>query len=163
MPSFTMKQQVAVFGLLALAWTDHSLAQDNGTGFFFYREAPKTHVIQRLSASDAYVAYLEINGAQIRCVVDTGASFVTLGIEGARIVGLKAEDLYFTSRAATAAGFALVAPVVLDEITMGPFVDADIPAVVTQNNTVGCLLGLPYLDRFEIRIDGEQMILTRRG
>jgi len=109
-----------------------------------------------------YYLTLEINGAPIRFVVDTGATDMVLTPQDATAAGLDTAQLRYTGRAMTANGMVQTAPVRLDLVEVGPISDRYVPAVVNGSPMQESLLGMSYLDRFDrIEITGGQMVLTR--
>lgn len=109
-----------------------------------------------------YYATLELNGAPVRFVVDTGASSVVLTQADAVRAGLNAEDVVFFSEAMTANGPVRTAPVTLDRVAFGPFVDERVRAYVNEGEMSDSLLGMTYLQRFSrIEITGGQLVLER--
>lgn len=103
---------------------------------------------------------LEINGAPVRFIVDTGASDLVLSREDAGRAGLDLSRLDFNGVAQTANGTVSTARVWLDEVTIGPRTDRGVPALVNDGEMPGSLLGIAYLDRFdEVRLaDGRLTI-----
>ncbi len=109
-----------------------------------------------------YYATLRINGADVLFVVDTGATEMVLTQEDARRAGLKPDDLPYYGRAMTANGEVRIAPVRLEEVALGGFVDRDVRASVNEGEMGQSLLGMSYLQRYEqITIAGSKLILTR--
>lgn len=109
-----------------------------------------------------YYLTLEVNGAPVRFVVDTGASDIVLNHADARAVGLDPARLDYSHRAMTANGTVRLAPVRLDTIALGPIVDRDIPAAVNAATMEISLLGMQYLQHWEkIEIGGGTLVLTR--
>lgn len=103
-----------------------------------------------------------INEAPVRFVVDTGATDLVLSQEDARRVGLQPERLAYLGRARTANGEVGLARVTLDTVTLGPFEDRRVSAVVNEGTMVDSLLGMGYLQRFaRIEIAGNRLILSR--
>ncbi len=94
-----------------------------------------------------------VNGASVRFMVDTGASFVTLTPEDASAAGLGSGDLHFTASVATANGQIRVAPVKLRELRLGQLVMEDVDAVVVDAPMNVSLLGMSFLRR----LDGYEM------
>jgi aspartyl protease family protein len=93
------------------------------------------------------------NGANVRFLVDTGASSVALTLADAAAGGIGRGGLAFTARISTANGIARAAPVRLREVRIGQLSINDVPAFVAENLTVS-LLGMTFLrriDGFEIR------------
>ncbi|MGR3711785.1 MAG: retropepsin-like aspartic protease family protein [Shimia sp.] len=107
-------------------------------------------------------ATLEINGTRVSFIVDTGASDMVLSKQDATRAGLDPDNLPFFGRAMTANGPVATAPVRLDEVVFGGYVDTNVPASVNGGDMSGSLLGMTYLQRFEqITIAGNKLILTR--
>ena len=103
----------------------------------------------------------EVNGAQVRFLVDTGASDVVLTRDDAVRAGLDPARLDFTRRAMTANGPVMTAPVRLDRVAVGELEARDVPAVVGGGGLFQSLLGMSYLDGFRrISVEGDRMILT---
>lgn len=109
-----------------------------------------------------YHMTLEVNGAPIRFVVDTGASDMVLTRDDARAAGLDPDDLRFLGRAQTANGEVATAQVRLDEVRLGGTVDRDVRAVVNGGEMRQSLLGMSYLGEFgRIEIEGDVLRLIR--
>ncbi len=116
----------------------------------------------RRAADGHFFANVEVNGAPVRFMVDTGASDVVLSAADARRAGIELEALAFSGRAMTANGPVQTASVRLGEVRFGGSVERDLRASVTSGALGTSLLGMSYLDRFSrIEIAGERMILTR--
>lgn len=107
-------------------------------------------------------AELEVNGRRVPFLVDTGATALVLSRRDAERVGFDPEELSFTSPAITANGAIFSAPVTLDRVELGPFVDEDVPAMVNGGELDVSLLGMRYLDRFaRVSIEGDRLVLER--
>lgn len=114
------------------------------------------------AADGHYYIMLEVNGAPVRFVVDTGASEMVLTHEDARRAGLNLDDLAYVGRAQTANGEVSIAPVWLDRVALGPVVDTNVSASVNAGDMGQSLLGMSYLQRFErVEISGGELVLTR--
>jgi aspartyl protease family protein len=109
-----------------------------------------------------YYVTLDINGAPVRFVVDTGASSMVLTRSAAEKAGLDPERLHFLTEAMTANGKVQTARVVLDSVSLGPFTDPRVPAYVNAGEMQNSLLGMSYLDRFSrLEISGGKLVLQR--
>ncbi len=109
-----------------------------------------------------YYLTLEINGAPIRFVVDTGATDMVLTPQDAARAGLNTANLRYTNRAMTANGMVQTAPVRLDRVELGQITDRRVPAVVNGSPMQESLLGMSYLNLFDrISIEDGQMVLER--
>lgn len=90
----------------------------------------------------------QINGSSIDVMVDTGASIVALTWEDAERAGIYVRPSDFTHRVNTANGLAKVAPVTIDQITIGNITVRDVRAAVSEPGKLnGTLLGMTFLGR----------------
>ncbi len=109
-----------------------------------------------------YHMTLDINGAMVRFVVDTGASDIVLTQDDARRAGIELDGLPFMGIANTANGEVRTARVRLDSVSLGAITDRGVPALVNGGEMTGSLLGMAYLNRFsEVSFGGGKMVLTR--
>lgn len=109
-----------------------------------------------------YYVTLDINGAPIEFIVDTGATDIVMNRSDAATAGLNLNDLVFLGRAATANGEVRTAPVRLDSVSIGPHTDTNVRAVVNDGDLWQSLLGMGYLQNWgRIEIANGQMRLSR--
>lgn len=109
-----------------------------------------------------YMLTLQVNGVPVNFVVDTGATDIVLSIKDAEKIGISRDSLEFTGQALTANGMVRTARVKLPEISVGPILDTNVPASVTEGEMRDSLLGMAYLQRFaRIEIASGKMILER--
>jgi len=100
-----------------------------------------------------YHVEAEINGRSVAVLVDTGASVVALTADDADAAGIFVTDRDFTGRIQTANGAARIAPVVLDEITIGDITVRNVRAVVSEPGALAVsLLGMTFLNQLD-RVD----------
>ena len=93
-----------------------------------------------------YRADIEVNGARIQTLVDTGASWVALTAEDARQLNLDPPRSAYTIKTQTANGVAMSAPVKLREIRIGNITVYDVDALVSEPGKLGVsLLGMSFL------------------
>jgi len=93
-------------------------------------------------------AEVEINGQPVRVMVDTGASFVVLSYETAERIGLQVLRADYTGRVQTANGVAMVAPITLRHVALGPIYLGDVQALVAERGASPTnLLGMSFLRR----------------
>lgn len=105
---------------------------------------------------------LEIDGQPVQFIVDTGATDLVLAASDARRLGIDPGTLDYRGRAQTANGVVRTAAVTLDRVALGPVVDRNVEARVTEGDLQLSLLGMSYLDRFQrIEIAGNRLVLTR--
>ncbi len=109
-----------------------------------------------------YYLTLELNGAPVRFVVDTGATDVVLSQADARSIGIDPESLRYSGTARTANGTVRTAPIRIDQVRLGEFTDRGLMAWVNEGTMDISLLGMTYLQRFaRIEIARDRLILTR--
>ena len=104
-----------------------------------------------------------VNGISLRFLVDTGASVVTLSTADAKRAGIS----YLSGTKGylqTANGVVPAYRVKLDTVSVGDITLRNVDGVVLANNALGGvgLLGLSFLNRTEMRRDGDTMTLLRR-
>jgi aspartyl protease family protein len=102
-----------------------------------------------------------INGAPMRFIVDTGATFISLGASDAkraRIDPTKGTP----GMSMTANGAVRVWKVKLSSVKVGGVTLSDVDASVHEQDMPVVLLGMSFLNRMEIRRDGQSMVLTQR-
>jgi aspartyl protease family protein len=117
------------------------------------RTASGPEVRIRAGAHGHYYARAEINGRSVDVLVDTGASIVALSYEDAQRAGVSVRDSDYTQRVSTANGYARVAPVVLDRVSIGDIMVRNVPAAVSEPDRLATtLLGMSFLGRLQ-RVD----------
>jgi aspartyl protease family protein len=89
-----------------------------------------------------------VNGAPVRFLVDTGASYVALTLADAAAAGISRGSLSFTATMSTANGQAHAAPVRLREVRLGQLSIDDVQGVVQDGLPIS-LLGMSFLKRVE--------------
>jgi aspartyl protease family protein len=104
----------------------------------------------------------EVNGLPMRFAVDTGATFISLPAREASRLGLD----YRTGQKAvmeTANGDAFAYRVKLDTVRVGDVTVNNVDAVVMEGDSLPvALLGMSFLNRMDMRRDGQIMTLTKR-
>jgi aspartyl protease family protein len=108
-----------------------------------------------------YYLRLNVNGRDVDFMVDTGATNIVLSPDDAQTIGIDLASLAYLGQAETANGVVRTARVRLENVTLGPFEDSDIPAYVNEAAMQGSLLGMDFLGQFSIQITGDKMVLTR--
>jgi len=113
-------------------------------------------------ASGHFTALGSINGGSVRFLVDTGATFVSLTAAEARRLGIN----YLQGERGqlqTANGVATGYRIKLDSVRVGQVELNNVDGVVSENDAMGMsLLGMSFLNRMEMKRDGQSMTLTRR-
>src|SRR5262245_1859014 len=102
-----------------------------------------------------------INGNPVRFLVDTGASAVALPAAEALRLGID----YRKGRrgfSSTAGGVVPIYILTLDTVKLGSIELTGVEAVIIEKGLDIALLGMTFLNRVEMRRDGQIMTLTRR-
>lgn len=102
-----------------------------------------------------------VNGNPVRFLVDTGATTIALPAAEAMRLGLD----YRKGRASfsnTAAGVVPIYVITLDTVRLGPIELNGVEASVIERGLDVALLGMSFLNRVEMKRDGDVMTLTRR-
>lgn len=94
-----------------------------------------------------YWAEADVNGRQIRFLVDTGASAVALTPVDARRLGINPQGLDYTYNVTTANGHARAAAVKLASISIAGARITNVDALVIEDGLDTSLLGMTYLGR----------------
>jgi aspartyl protease family protein len=102
-----------------------------------------------------------INGQSARMMVDTGATFVAMGVDEAQRLGVDWRRGQQGSMN-TANGVTPAWKVKLHSLRIGDVEIYDVDAVVTPQPMPQVLLGNSFLNRFQMKRDNEQMVLERR-
>lgn len=109
-----------------------------------------------------FIADGSINGSSVRFLVDTGASKIALSAPEARRLGIS----YLSAPrglAQTANGSTVAYAVKLDTVRVGDITLSNVDAVVIDGAGLNVvLLGMSFLNRMQMRRDGETLTLLRR-
>ena len=111
----------------------------------------------RKAADGEYWANGVVNGANVRFLVDTGASAVALTPDDARKLGLDMASLNYGYKVVTAGGSTRAAAVKLASVTVAGAKLRDVDALVIEKGLDTSLLGMTYLGRlssFQATRDG---------
>jgi aspartyl protease family protein len=103
-----------------------------------------------------------VNGISVRFLVDTGATQVSLNSSEAKRLGINytAGQKALT---ATANGVAQTYKIKLDEVRIGDIVLNNVDGMVLVGDSLPvALLGMSFLNRMEMKRDGDKMVLTKR-
>jgi aspartyl protease family protein len=102
-----------------------------------------------------------INGTSMNFLVDTGATFISLGAADARRAGIDPHK-GTPGITQTANGQTRVWKVKLNSVKIGSITLSNIDATVHEHDMPVVLLGMSFLNRMDIRRDGQSMTLTQR-
>ena len=116
------------------------------------REAQPRHsersVEIRANRSGHFETRVHINGRAVDVMVDTGATVVALTWEDARAAGIHVRASDFTNKVSTANGDTLMAPVILDSVSIEDITVRNVRAVVAEMGKMQTtLLGMSFLSR----------------
>lgn len=108
-----------------------------------------------------FIAQGAINGGAVRFVVDTGATLIALPASDALRLGLdyRKGPVAVTK---TAGGVVPVFRVRFDSVRLGGIELAGVDGIVIEEGLDVALLGMSFLNRLEMRHEGQVMTLTRR-
>lgn len=109
-----------------------------------------------------FVAAGSINGVSVQFLVDTGASFISFSSTEAQRLGVN----YLNGQksfSSTANGVVPTYRVKLDEVKVGGITLNNVDGMVHAGDSLPVvLLGNSFLNRMEMKRDGEKMVLTKR-
>ena len=99
------------------------------------------------SADGHFWAVGRVNGGAVRFLVDTGATAVALTPADAARLGLKPQDLHYSTNVVTAGGKTRAASVKIASMTVGGATLTNVDALVIEEGLDTSLLGMSYLGR----------------
>ncbi|MGC2518732.1 MAG: TIGR02281 family clan AA aspartic protease [Burkholderiales bacterium] len=104
----------------------------------------------------------QINGGTVRFLVDTGATMIALSSADAARLGIDYRKGQ-PGMTNTANGMAPAYRVKLDSVRVGDITVNSVDAVVMEGSVLPvALLGMSFLNRMQMRRDGQVMVLTKR-
>lgn len=119
-------------------------------------------VVLSSSGGGHFISQGQINGQSVQFMVDTGASFITLGGSDAKRLGLNYANGQRIAMS-TANGVVAAYRVKLDEVRVGSVTLNNVDGVVHPDTAMPVvLLGMSFLNRMEMTRDGETMTLKKR-
>lgn len=114
----------------------------------------------RRSPDGHFYALARVNGAEVRFLIDTGATMVALSPADAARAGIRPDDRDYTGTASTAGGETRIAPVVIDDIELGDRIERNVAAAVIEGYAGISLLGQSYLSRYDaVSIESDDIVL----
>jgi aspartyl protease family protein len=99
------------------------------------------------AADGHYWAEANVDGHEVRFLVDTGASAVALTPDDAERLGFSPQSLAYTYQVSTAGGVTRAARVKLDDVSVAGAEVHDVDAYVIESGLPTSLLGMTYLGR----------------
>ena len=120
-----------------------------------------SRIVLNAGSGGHFVTPGQINGQQVRFVVDTGASVVALGEDEAKRIGLKYKEGRL-GYASTANGTVTTWQIKLASVRVGDVEIRDVDASVLPASMPYILLGNAFLSRFQMKRENDVMVLERR-
>ena len=99
------------------------------------------------AADGHYWAEAAVNGHEVKFLVDTGATAVSLTTDDARRLGIDPAGLNYDAKVITASGPARAARIKLDSVSVAGAQVRDVDALVIETGLQTSLLGMTYLGR----------------
>lgn len=104
----------------------------------------------------------KVNGTAVHFLMDTGASGIVFSKRDAERLGFEPRQLIYSAAFSTANGLVRAAPVMLDDLQIGPLAATHVSAWVNEGDLDVSLLGMSYLSTLgRIEIKGDTLILER--
>jgi aspartyl protease family protein len=124
-------------------------------------ETTRERVTLAADGRGMFVTEGAVNGVAMRFMVDTGATYVSLGARDALRLGIdfrKGRPVMMQ----TANGSVMKYLVTFDRVRLGGIELTGVEGVVGETEMPFALLGMSFLNRLEMQRDGSAMTLTRR-
>ena len=116
-------------------------------------------MVLKRDGSGQFHLMAQVNGQDVRFLVDTGADVVALTLEDAEALGINVDTGSLKPMIQTASGTGYGAPVSVDELTFGGSTFRDVPAIVVDGLQVN-LLGQNVLRKLgKVELSGDRMVI----
>lgn len=109
-----------------------------------------------------FITQGSVNGASVRFMVDTGATYVSLSANDAARAGIDYRNKGQLGQAATANGVIRSWKVPGNSVRLGDITLHEVEVTVQEGNMPWVLLGMSFLNRVEMKRDGDTMTLRKR-
>ena len=117
----------------------------------------------RMAGDGHFWANVEINGAAVRMLVDSGATVTSVGMDTAKAAGLDLNQNPIPVQIETANGAVMAHTSSVDRLTLGPIVATDLRVDVAEEFGATNVLGMNFLSRLKSwRVDNGWLILEPR-
>lgn len=122
---------------------------------------PANEMVLRPGQGGHYYVTADVGQAEVRFLIDTGASLIALSTDDAERIGLDPDSLEYNGSVQTANGTTRVAPVTLDAVRIGQLEVDRVEAIVSQAPMAMSLLGMSFLRRLEgYRVEDGNLVLS---
>ena len=120
----------------------------------------ESDIVINIRQDGHFHATVLVNDVEIEFLVDTGATHIVLSKEDAKKLDYDLSKLIFWSKSNTANGIVETAPVRLQSIKLGQFLDTNVLAYINQGMMKQSLLGMSFLNNFSsVEFRNETLIL----
>jgi clan AA aspartic protease (TIGR02281 family) len=124
-------------------------------------DVPGDSVVVQADSMGQFEVNASVNGAAVRFVVDTGATFVALTMGDARAAGIDTDRLRFTGHAQTANGIVALAPIMLEDVRIDDVTVHNVLGTVSRDGLRQSLLGMSFLNRLRsYQISGGRLTIN---
>lgn len=124
-------------------------------------EADSQRIVLQAVSNGHFLTQGQINGGSVRFMVDTGASFVAIGVADAERLGINLRTAQ-PAVMGTANGATQAWRVKLNSVRVGDVTVHEVDAVVMPAPMPYALLGNSFLTRFQMTRTNDQLVLQRR-
>ena len=143
-------------------WTTHKVRKDRSAALAEARgdSGSSGETLIGRSRDSHFYADADIDGTNIRVMIDSGASVVALTRADAEAIGINVDSLPVTGTARTAGGDVQMRSVMLDSVDIDGVEVRRVEAAVIDANMGVSLLGQSYLSRLAaVNVEGDTMTL----
>ena len=143
-------------------WTTHKVRQDRSLALAEARgdSGSSGETLIGRSGDSHFYADADINGTNIRVLIDSGASIIALTRGDAEAIGINVNSLPVTGTARTAGGDVPMRTVMLDSVDIDGVEVRGVQAAVINADMGVSLLGQSYLSRLAaVNVEGDTMTL----
>jgi aspartyl protease family protein len=149
---------LAAIGLLGSLYFLFSMLEDSGGMVSSVDSSGAAMVVLEQDRSGHYVADGQINGQDVKFLVDTGATDVALPESVARALGLEFGPRVKVMTAAGPSGAWMTR---LDEVAVGDIRRKNVRASITSGEFNGILLGMSFLKHYSLQQQDGKLIIRQ--
>jgi aspartyl protease family protein len=124
-----------------------------------YQENSQTLIFKRANNGHFYII-VNIEGQNIKFLVDTGATDIALTISDAQKIGINTKKLHYTKPYSTANGVIYAAPINIKKMKIRNVELHNVKASVSSSDVFNqSLLGMTFLENLKFSIDGDMLTI----